>query len=106
MARNPPYPTHVGPRESSTKSWQARFLPKRARDQGYHQALRDPDAGWLVRYNSNSAFRPERLDPGEVLKAHAPRGDISDHLIEADTKFLHCGKYCRERANNLHCRLC
>jgi hypothetical protein len=44
---------HVGPLESTMKSWQARFLPKQARDQGYHQALRDSDEEWRVRYNSN-----------------------------------------------------
>jgi len=45
-----------------------------------------------------STFHPERLDPGEVLKAPAPRDNISDHLIEVDMKFLHRGKHCREHA--------
>jgi len=49
-----------------------------------------------------SAFSPERLDPGEVLKAPAPRdSNISDNLIEVDTKLLHCGEHCRERAKQL-----
>jgi hypothetical protein len=38
--------------------------------------------------------------PGEVLKAPAPwDSNISDNLIEVDTKLLH---YCIERANNSH----
>ena len=35
------------------------------------------------------AFRPERFDPGEVLKAPAPRYNTGDHFIEVDTKLLH-----------------
>jgi len=71
------------------------FLPKQARDRGCHQALRDTTVV--------SAFHPERLDPGEVLKVPAPQDNISDHLIELETRSSHCGKCCiGESANNLY----